>query len=138
MRCSLVDKAYVCLRAPSCRWQHPMAESPADNVDPLVAAMEAMAAADEPQAATGIEAELEQLPVYALGLLHIRVPVQVTLASQRKSIQEIIELGPGSIIKFDKTCDEPLDLLVGDRTVAQGEVVKVGDKFGLKISGIVK
>jgi len=115
-----------------------MAESPADNVDPLVAAMEAMAAADEPQAATGIEAELEQLPVYARGLLHIRVPVQVTLASQRKSIQEIIELGPGSIIKFDKTCDEPLELCIGDRAVAQGEVVKVGDKFGLKISGLVK
>ena len=59
-------------------------------------------------------------------------------ASQRKSIREIIELGPGSIVKFDKTCDEPLDLCIGDRLVAQGEVVKVGDKFGLKISGLVK
>ena len=78
------------------------------------------------------------LPTYARGLLQIRVPVQVTLASQRKSIQEIIELGPGSIVKFDKTCDEPLELLVGDRPIAQGEVVKVGDKFGLKISGLVK
>jgi flagellar motor switch protein FliN/FliY len=76
--------------------------------------------------------------VYARGLLQIQVPVQVTLASQRKSIQEIIELGPGSIIKFDKTCDDPLELCVGDRPIAVGEVVKVGDKFGLKISGLVK
>ena len=58
------------------------------------------------------------------------MPVRVTLASQRKSIQEIIELGPGSIVKFDKTCDEPLELCIGDRPIAQGEVVKVGDKFG--------
>src|SRR3954471_17340512 len=86
----------------------------------------------------GIEAELDRLPTYARGLLHIRVPVQVTLASQRKSIQDIIELGPGSIIKFNKTCDEPLELVVGDRPIAQGEVVKVGDKFGLKVSGLVK
>jgi flagellar motor switch protein FliN len=122
-----------------------MADSTSENLEQLESAVAAAAAPEEVnaapaevQAATDIEAELEQLPVYARGLLHIRVPVQVMLASQRKSIQEIIELGPGSIIKFDKTCDEPLDLMVGDRAVAQGEVVKVGDKFGLKISGIVK
>ena len=89
-------------------------------------------------AISAIEAELNQLPTYARGLMRIRVPVQVMLASQRKSIQEIIELGPGSIVKFDKTCDEPLELRVGDRAVATGEVVKVGDKFGLKISGLLK
>lgn len=87
---------------------------------------------------SGVDAELNRLPVYARGLLRIRVPVQVMLASQRKSIKEIIELGPGSIVKFDKTCDEPLELCVGNRPIAQGEVVKVGDKFGLKISGLVK
>jgi flagellar motor switch protein FliN/FliY len=85
----------------------------------------------------GIEAELSGMPVYARGLLKIRVPVRVTLASQRKSIQEITELGPGSIVKFDKTCDQALELTVGDRPIAQGEVVKVGDKFGLRISGLV-
>jgi flagellar motor switch protein FliN/FliY len=99
---------------------------------------ETVGAPDVPAAPTGIEAELEQLPEYSRSLLQIMVPVRVTLASQRKSIQEIIELGPGSIVKFDKTCDEPLDLCIGDRPVAHGEVVKVGDKFGLKISGLVK
>lgn len=110
-----------------------MAETPAENVDvPVVAAPEAATVA------TGIDAELDRLPQYSRHLLQILVPVRVTLASQRKSIQEIIELGPGSIVKFDKTCDEPLELCVGDRPVAQGEVVKVGDKFGLKISGLIK
>jgi flagellar motor switch protein FliN/FliY len=72
-------------------------------------------------------------PTYSKNLLKIMVPVTVTLASQRKPIREIIELGPGSIVKFAKTCDQPLELSVGDQPIATGEVVKVGDKFGLRI-----
>ncbi|MEX2308541.1 MAG: FliM/FliN family flagellar motor C-terminal domain-containing protein [Pirellulales bacterium] len=112
-----------------------MDESPAHESVVSPAATEEVAAASAPH--HGIEAELAELPVYARGLLQIRVPVQVTLASQRKSILEITELGPGSIIKFDKTCDQPLELSVGDRPLARGEVVKVGDKFGLRISGLI-
>jgi flagellar motor switch protein FliN len=93
---------------------------------------------DAPASLDPIDAELGGLPSYARGLLNIRVPVQVTLASQRTSIQEIIELGPGSIVKFDKTYDEALELMVGNRPLAQGEVVKVGDKFGLRIRGLVQ
>lgn len=106
---------------------------------PSTDAAEATATLAEPAApATRIEAELNALPTRARGLLKVRVPLQVTLASQRKSVQEIIELGPGSIVKFDKTCDQPLELMIGDRPLAHGEVVKVGDKFGLRISGLVK
>ena len=95
-------------------------------------------AAGEPAAPlAGIEAELNGLPTHARSLLKVRVPLQVTLASQRKCVQEIVELGPGSILKFDKTCDQPLELYLGDRPLAYGEVVKVGDKFGLRISGLV-
>jgi flagellar motor switch protein FliN/FliY len=87
---------------------------------------------------TGIDAELANLPTFAQRLMRIRVPLQVTLASQRKSVQEIVELGPGSIVQFAKTCEEPLELSIGGRTIAQGEVVKVGDKFGLRVSNLVK
>jgi flagellar motor switch protein FliN len=117
-----------------------MAEPPSENQDETAVAAPADVSA-KPEAAaalTGIDAELNRLPEYSRRLLQIRVPVRVTLASQRKSIQEIIELGPGSIVKFDKTCDEPLELCIGDRPIAEGEVVKVGDKFGLRISGLVK
>jgi flagellar motor switch protein FliN/FliY len=113
-----------------------MAETPSDDVvDDAPATAEA-----EPAAARegDPEGQLDGLPTYARGLLKIRVPLHVTLASQRKNIQEITELGPGSIVKFDKTCGEPLELVVGDRPLALGEVVKVGDKFGLRISGLVK
>jgi flagellar motor switch protein FliN/FliY len=90
---------------------------------------------ERPPEQLAAETLVNGLPTYAQGLLRIRVPVRVTLAAQRKSIQEIIELGPGSILKFEKTCDEPLELMVGDCHFASGEVVKVGDKFGLRIGG---
>jgi len=83
------------------------------------------------------ETELPDLPERARRLLRIQLPVRVTLAAQRKPIQEILELGPGSIVKFDKTCDEPLEFSVGNQTIARGEVVKVGDKFGLRIGALL-
>jgi flagellar motor switch protein FliN len=108
-----------------------MSDSPANEA---ASTTESAAESSAPQSA--LDAQLAALPLYARGLLNISVPVHVALASQRTSIQEIIELGPGSIVKFDKMCDEPLDLMVGDRTLAQGEVVKVGDKFGLRIRSL--
>jgi flagellar motor switch protein FliN/FliY len=114
-----------------------MAESTPEN-SPEVAATAEDGVGDVPPAVAPIEAAMGRLPTFARGLLQIRVPLQVTLAAQRKSIQEIIELGPGSIVKFDKTCDQPLELSIGDRTIAEGDVVKVGDKFGLRISSLVK
>jgi flagellar motor switch protein FliN len=77
---------------------------------------------------------LTHLPVYARSLLKIKVPVQVRLASKRQSIGEIVDLCPGSIITFTKTCDEMLELKAGGCGIAVGEAVKVGDKFGLRIS----
>ena len=94
--------------------------------------------AEEAGQADSDDIDISQVPPYERSLFKIRVPVTVTLATQRKPIQEIIELGPGSIVKFDKTCDELLQLIVGNRTLAEGEAVKVGDKFGLQISNMVR
>lgn len=79
---------------------------------------------------------IEDLPAYTRSLLKISVPVIVTLAEKRQPLKRIIELGPGAIIQFDKSCDETLDLQVGDHRVAVGEAVKVGDKFGLRITSM--
>ncbi|MGA2253214.1 MAG: FliM/FliN family flagellar motor switch protein [Thermoguttaceae bacterium] len=77
------------------------------------------------------------LPPYTRSLLRIKVPVVVTLAEKRQKLSRIVELGPGSIIQFDKSCEEMLDLEVGNQAVASGEAVKVGDKFGLRIIAMV-
>jgi len=79
----------------------------------------------------------EDLPPYARSLLRIQIPVVVTLARNRQPLARIVELGPGSIIHFNKSCEEMLDLEVGGRSIASGEAVKVGDKFGLRLTSIV-
>ena len=77
------------------------------------------------------------LPSYGKSLLRIKVPVIVTLAAKRQPIGRIVELGPGSIIQFDKSCEEMLEMHVNDQIVAEGEAVKVGDKFGIRVTSLV-
>jgi flagellar motor switch protein FliN/FliY len=79
---------------------------------------------------------LKHLPPYSRSLLRIKVPVTVTLATSRQSVRSILQLVPGSIIQFDKPCGEMLSLEVGNRRVAEGETVKVGDKFGLRLTSM--
>ena len=78
----------------------------------------------------------KELPSYSRSLLHIKVPVVVTLASKKQSVDQIVQLGPGSIIQFEKACEEMLELAVGGHPIAEGEAVKVGDKFGLRITSL--
>jgi len=78
-----------------------------------------------------------ELPTYTRSLLRIQVPVTVTLARKRQPLGHVVELGPGAIIHFDKSCEQMLDLEVGNRAIAQGEAVKVGDKFGLRITAMI-
>ncbi len=83
------------------------------------------------------ESGIARLPSYARSLLKIRVPVVVALAARRQSLSRILELGPGTIIQFDKPCEETLSLEVGDHEIAVGEAVKVGEKFGLRLTSVV-
>lgn len=101
-------------------------------------AAEATASPPQPPQGNAAPRKSGGWPPHAGSLLRIEVPVAVTLAAQRKSVQEIIELGPGAIIKFDKTCDEPLELSVGGYPIATGQVVKIGDKFGLRVAQLMK
>ena len=119
-----------------------MSEPTLENVDAL-AGQAPGEAATGPAAAMPARAEAPrpavggpELPPYTRSLLRIRVPVVVTLARKRQALGRIVELGPGSIIQFDKSCEELLELSVGDHPVASGEAVKVGDKFGLRILSI--
>jgi flagellar motor switch/type III secretory pathway protein FliN len=80
--------------------------------------------------------QLGDLPNYAKSLLKIRVPVMVTLARKKQPLGKIVEIGPGTIIQFSKGCDQPLDLEVNGEHIGQGEAVKVGDKFGLRVSAM--
>ncbi len=81
--------------------------------------------------------DFSQLPGYSRSLLKIELPVRVILAAKKESLQDIVELAAGTIIKFDKSCDEMLHMQVGQQKMAVGEAVKVGDKFGFRVNNIV-
>jgi len=80
---------------------------------------------------------VNDLPNFSRSLLQIKLPVVVTLARKRQPVGQILKLGPGSILQFDKSCEETLELEVGERPIATGEAIKVGDKFGLRIHSMI-
>ena len=86
---------------------------------------------------TTSQRDVKSLPVYSRSLLKIAVPVSVELAHKREVIKEIVELAPGTILSFDKSCDELLRLIVGGQAIAEGEAVKVGDKFGFRVCSML-
>jgi flagellar motor switch protein FliN len=86
---------------------------------------------------SGSSAAVRSLPPYSRSLLRISVPVMVTLATTRLSLTRILQLGVGSIVPLEKSCEDPLTLQIGNLNLAVGEAVKIGDKFGLRISSMV-
>ncbi|MBQ3514854.1 MAG: flagellar motor switch phosphatase FliY [Lachnospiraceae bacterium] len=68
------------------------------------------------------------------------VPLEVTveLGKTKKSIKEILEIGPGTIIELDKITGEPIDILVNGKLVAKGEVVVIEESFGVRVTDILK
>ena len=69
-------------------------------------------------------------------ILRLEVPVIVKLAERKILLSEVLRLGTGAIVEFFKRSDEPLELLVNNKTIGVGETVKVGENFGLRITQI--
>lgn len=68
------------------------------------------------------------------------VPLEVTVELGRtsKSIKEILEFSPGTIIELDRIAGEPIDVLVNNKLVAKGEVVVIEESFGIRVTEIIK
>lgn len=67
-------------------------------------------------------------------ILHLNVPVSVTLAETDMSVESILALNVGSILEFDMSFDAELSLRVGHREIGSGQAVKIGENFGLRIT----
>lgn len=67
------------------------------------------------------------------------VPLQITvnLGETRMLIKELLQLGQGSVVELEKMAGEPMDVLIGDKLIARGEVVVVNEKFGVRLTDIV-
>jgi flagellar motor switch protein FliN len=70
-------------------------------------------------------------------ILDIQLEVTARLGHVEMPIQDILNLGPGSIIEVGHAVDEPVELLVNDKLIARGDIVVVDEKFGLRITEIV-
>lgn len=71
-------------------------------------------------------------------IMDVPLNVTVELGRTSKSIQEILEFSPGTIIELDKIAGEPVDVLVNGKFVAKGEVVVIEESFGVRITEIIK
>ncbi len=67
------------------------------------------------------------------------VPLQVSVEVGRARIllKDLLQMGEGYVVELDKFSSDPLDLYVNSRLIARGEAVKVGDKFGIKLTEVV-
>ena len=70
-------------------------------------------------------------------LLDLTLPVSIELGRTSMSVQEILRLGRGSVIQLDRLAGEPIDIYVGDRRFAEGEVVVLGEHFGVRVTRIL-
>jgi len=69
-------------------------------------------------------------------LLDLSLPVSIELGRTTMTVQEILRLGRGAVIQLDRLAGEPIDIYVGERKFAEGEVVVLGEHFGVRISRI--
>ena len=70
-------------------------------------------------------------------VLDLPVQLSVELGRTKMPIRHILELGPGSIVELGSLAGEPVDVLVNGYLIAQGEVVVVNDRFGIRLTDIV-
>lgn len=84
------------------------------------------------------EPSTEHDPADLTMLYDLTMPVAIELGRTSMSVQEILSLGPGSVVQLDRLAGEPIDVFVGDRRFAEGEVVIVGEQFGVRITRIIQ
>jgi flagellar motor switch protein FliN/FliY len=93
------------------------------------AAKPAEAPAPPPAPATGLSPGINLL-------LDVELEVSLRFGSKELPLGEILDLGPGDVVQLDRNVVDPVDLIVGDKIVACGEVVLVNGNFGLQVTEV--
>ncbi len=70
-------------------------------------------------------------------LLDIPLEITAELGRSRMIINDLLQLGQGSVIELNKLAGEPLEILVNQKLIARGEVVVVNEKFGIRLTDII-
>src|SRR5687768_12024828 len=70
-------------------------------------------------------------------ILDIPLKVSVELGRTKMLVNDLLQLGQGSVIELDKIAGEPMEILINDKLVALGEVVVVNEKFGVRLTDVI-
>jgi flagellar motor switch protein FliN/FliY len=70
-------------------------------------------------------------------LLDVTLQITVEVGRARMTIQDLLQLGQGSVFELEKLAGEPLDIYLNGKQVARGEAVIVNDKFGVRLTDII-
>lgn len=104
------------------------------------------ASRNQPRSDTGNEAAAGQAP-QALATNRptpinrvIDVPLAVTMrfGQRQLTLRELLSLGTGSLLELDRQVEEPVDLVLGNRVIARGEVVIVDGNYGMRITEVLE
>lgn len=71
-------------------------------------------------------------------LLEVELDAQVRFGARELELKELLELGPGDVVELDRNVADPVDLIVGGRIVARGEVVLVDGNFGVRVTEVAE
>lgn len=105
--------------------------------DVAQAAGDVAAAAAAAAQATAAPASKKQFGRTLEFILDVALQVTVEVGRTRMTIQDLLQLGQGSVIELEKLAGEPLDIYINGKAVARGEAVIVNDKFGVRLTDIV-
>ena len=71
-------------------------------------------------------------------LLDVELEASLRFGSREMTLSDLLALGPGDVIQLDRALTDPVDLIVGDKIVARGEVVLVNGNFGLQVAEVAE
>jgi flagellar motor switch protein FliN len=102
------------------------AEKPADPISPQSAPGQASHPAEPAKPGSSLSPGLELL-------LDVELEATLRFGCREMPLGEILDLGPGDVVQLDRHVADPVDLIVGDKIVARGEVVLINGNFGLRV-----
>ena len=70
-------------------------------------------------------------------ILDVPVTISMEIGRTKLTIRNLLQLNQGSVVELDRLAGEPMDVLVNGTLIAQGEVVVVNEKFGLRLTDII-
>ena len=110
------------------------AQSVSDADAAMAEAMMEQAPLDDLNAETGVMAAGDE---NLNAILDIPISLSVVIGQTSISIRNLLQLNQGSVVELDRLAGEPLDVMVNNTLVAQGEVVVINDKYGIRLTDVI-